>query len=271
MFIALAATLLFAAPPVPVGPPTLCHPFDIGDARSLPWGSGPFDALADYDLQKLPKETYEILSRSDDPLVHGETLRRAVLYLTGTFTERGATPADVRDELIAALTQELEFDADVHAPVARAARESGKTGKACNKPCPGDVKHLWDPAPPLGGRVCQAQARDPALCFLDLGYLRAALREAGQPAKDDGSAALRDALRLKPDSAALRLTAALGMLDSPDAAKRAEAWQDVSAVAQADEQDEHLRRNLLATVGPILNAKNHDDLVARLHERLAKG
>ena len=269
MIIALAATLLLAAPPVTVGPPTLCHPFDIGDSKSLPWGDGAYGALPDYDLKKLPKDTWQILARSDDPLVHGETLRRAVLYLTGRFTDRGAPPAELRDELIAELMQELQFDADIHEPEARAARE----GKECSKPC-GGIKHLWNPAPPLGGRVCEGQTRDPALCFLDVGYFRAALREAGFPLKDDGAAALRDALRLKPDNAALRLTAALGLIDHPDAVTRQEGWKDVAVVAESahdDAQAERLRRNLLATVGPILNAKTHDDLVTRLHERLSKG
>jgi hypothetical protein len=263
----LAALLLPASPAAPLGPPTLCHPFAIGDAKSLPWGEGSFAARADYDLTQLAGDTYEILSGSDDPLVHGETLRRAALYLSGTFTDRGPTPVELRDKLVAALLDELEFDAKVHEPEACAARE----GRACT---PGGMKQLWDPAQPWGGRQCQAQARDAALCFLDLGYLRAALREAGVPGKDDGAAALRDALRLQPAKAALQLTAALGLVDHPDAAVRKEAWKLLDAVARSSDDGaagEHLRTNLLATVGPLLSAKNHDDLVARIHERLAQG
>ena len=41
---ALAAlpALLAAAAPAVLGPPTVCHPIDIGSAQSLPWGDGPF-------------------------------------------------------------------------------------------------------------------------------------------------------------------------------------------------------------------------------------
>ena len=259
----LTVVMLAAAP---VGPPTLCHPFEIDGASSLPWGTGAFAPLADYDIAQLPGDTYRILSRSDDPLVHGETLRRAVLYLTRGSEDRPAPAAAQRDLLIDALQQELLFDAKVHEPEACAAREGRKAA-------PGGTRQWWNPVEPWGGRMCQAQTRDAALCFLDLGYLRAALREAGVPDKDDGSAALHDALRLKPADSALRLVAALGLLDHPDATLRTEAWVQLDALASLPddgEAGEHLRRNLLATVGPILNAKNHDDLVARIHDQLAK-
>jgi hypothetical protein len=264
----LAATLTAAMlAAVPVGPPTLCHPFQIDGARSLPWGAGAFSPRSDYDLAQLPGDTLEILTRSDDPLVHGETLRRAVLYLTRGSDDRPAPAAAQRDLLVDALQQELAFDAKVHEAEACAAREGCKAAS-------GGTKQWWDPVDPWGGRMCQAQARDAALCFLDIGYLRAALREAGLPVKDDGSSALRDALRLKPSDPALRLVAALGLVDHPDAAQRAEAWAQLDEVAGLPDDGaagDYVRRNLLATVGPLLNAKNHDDLVARIHERRAQG
>ena len=83
MLAALAVTLVLAAPAPVAGPPALCFPLDIGEARSLPWGEGAFAADPQYDVRHLPADTYDILLRSDDPFVHAETLRRAAIYLTG--------------------------------------------------------------------------------------------------------------------------------------------------------------------------------------------
>jgi hypothetical protein len=64
--------------PALAGPPLLVHPYDIGTARSLPW-SHP-QGRADYDRSRLVEDTIAILTSSDSPLVHMETLRRAIVY-----------------------------------------------------------------------------------------------------------------------------------------------------------------------------------------------
>jgi hypothetical protein len=63
------------------GPPLICHPIAIGQAKSLPWvdlnyhkGDG------GYDLQNLTKDTLAILDSNTSVLVRMETLRRATLY-----------------------------------------------------------------------------------------------------------------------------------------------------------------------------------------------
>ena len=63
------------------GPPLVCHPIEIGQAKSLPWvdlnyrkGSG------SYDLKNLTPDTVAILDSNPAVLVHMETLRRATLY-----------------------------------------------------------------------------------------------------------------------------------------------------------------------------------------------
>jgi hypothetical protein len=63
------------------GPPLVCHPIDIGSAKTLPWvdlnyrkGDGGFD------LNSLPRETLAILDSNPSVLVHMETLRRATIY-----------------------------------------------------------------------------------------------------------------------------------------------------------------------------------------------
>jgi hypothetical protein len=64
------------------GPPLICHAFDIGNAKSLPWISHDWNlsGVENYDTHHLPNDTLAILNGSQVPLVHMETLRRATLY-----------------------------------------------------------------------------------------------------------------------------------------------------------------------------------------------
>jgi hypothetical protein len=64
------------------GPPLICHPYKIGDAKSLPWGAGSNWDSSDpaYNIQNLATDTLAILDQSPTVLVRMETLRRAVLY-----------------------------------------------------------------------------------------------------------------------------------------------------------------------------------------------
>src|SRR5258708_13036970 len=64
------------------GPPLICHPYNIGGAKSLPWSSGSNWDNPDpsYNLKNLASETVAILDRTPPGLVRMETLRRAVGY-----------------------------------------------------------------------------------------------------------------------------------------------------------------------------------------------
>lgn len=64
------------------GPPLICHAFDIGNAKSLPFISHDWNLSGgeNYDTQNLANETLAILQGSQVALVHMETLRRATLY-----------------------------------------------------------------------------------------------------------------------------------------------------------------------------------------------
>jgi phage tail protein X len=77
----IVAVLLAFTPLAQAGPPLVCHPISIGQAKSLPWvdlnyrkGSGT------YDLKNLTQDTLVILDSNTPVLVHMETLRRATLY-----------------------------------------------------------------------------------------------------------------------------------------------------------------------------------------------
>jgi hypothetical protein len=73
---------LAASAPAFAGPPLLCHPFDIGGARSLPWNdTGSWVAARpDYPLGQLVTDTEALLSPSMPVIVRMETLRRAAIY-----------------------------------------------------------------------------------------------------------------------------------------------------------------------------------------------
>jgi len=81
-----SAALLFAlslfATAAQAGPPLICHAFDIGTARSLPWISHDWNLTGNesYNSNNLVTDTFAILDADPTVLVHMETLRRATLY-----------------------------------------------------------------------------------------------------------------------------------------------------------------------------------------------
>jgi hypothetical protein len=81
-FSAVSLILILAATVVLAGPPLICHSFDIGSARSLPWISHSWNlsGTETYDTTKLVADTAAILAADNTVIVHMETLRRATLY-----------------------------------------------------------------------------------------------------------------------------------------------------------------------------------------------
>ena len=82
----IAALLITSAVPALAGPPLVCHPFDIGTAKSLPFGStsegwrGWQATLPSYDTSKLVDDTLALLTPTTPVIVRMETLRRASAY-----------------------------------------------------------------------------------------------------------------------------------------------------------------------------------------------
>jgi hypothetical protein len=80
------ALLAASAIPALAGPPLICHPFDIGTATSLPFGStsegwrGWQATLPTYDRTRLVDDTLALLTPSTPVIVRMETLRRASAY-----------------------------------------------------------------------------------------------------------------------------------------------------------------------------------------------
>lgn len=79
---ALLGLALAAAPEMALaGPPLICHAFEIGNAKSLPWtGSEWRDVDKSYDLNRLVNDTLALLTAETPVLVRMETMRRATIY-----------------------------------------------------------------------------------------------------------------------------------------------------------------------------------------------
>jgi hypothetical protein len=76
-----ALCILLLAPLAQAGPPLICWPFDIGDAKSLPFGRGNFRTIdAKYDTSRLVDDTLALLNSQTPVLVRMETMRRAAVY-----------------------------------------------------------------------------------------------------------------------------------------------------------------------------------------------
>ena len=62
------------------GPPLICHPIEIGEAKSLPWVEFNHKGISNYDLKNLSRDTMAILNSPTPVLVRMETLRRATIF-----------------------------------------------------------------------------------------------------------------------------------------------------------------------------------------------
>ncbi len=78
----LAAAALLVGSTAYAGPPLLCHPYNIGSARSLPWSgsSSWFDGDPAYNVQHVIADTEALLTPATPVIVRMETLRRAAIY-----------------------------------------------------------------------------------------------------------------------------------------------------------------------------------------------
>lgn len=76
-----ALSLSTLAPSALAGPPIMCHQLEIGEAKSLPFGSGSFDRSKELKADKVVDRTLELLKTERSTLVRMETLRRAVVYI----------------------------------------------------------------------------------------------------------------------------------------------------------------------------------------------
>jgi len=89
LLVALASVLV--SRPALAGPPLLCFPFDIGNARTLPMsGNGWRSIDPTYDASRLVDDTLALLGPDTPVLVRMETLRRATVYAASDSTRANA-------------------------------------------------------------------------------------------------------------------------------------------------------------------------------------
>jgi len=105
---ALIVSLAALPQPALAGPPLICHPIEIGSAKSLPWAGKEWrDVKRDYDVNHLVADTLALLAPDTPVLVRMETLRRATIYAVWAQRDRevGLVSKNdkVADELLARL------------------------------------------------------------------------------------------------------------------------------------------------------------------------
>lgn len=172
----VVALAVFAiATPVFAGPPLLCHPFEIGTARSLPWDgqAGWSHEKADYKIENLISETEALMTPSTPVLVRMETLRRAALYASRN--------PQVAKELLGRLTARAEASEAGGHPDALAFLDAAYIAEAFRE------------IASLGGSEFAGRAQG----------VRAALGNA------DGYALISRSISARPDDPAIQFTAAL--------------------------------------------------------------
>jgi len=92
MLIVLGLTLTLVRPAL-AGPVLICKTYEIGNAKSLPWG-GPSGGLdwrsvkSDYDINRLAEDTVALLTPDTPVIVRMETLRRATIYSAWARVDR---------------------------------------------------------------------------------------------------------------------------------------------------------------------------------------
>src|SRR5437588_2818246 len=78
--IRMVAVLLGLTSFAQAGPTLICHPIEIGQARSLPWVEWSHRGSTGYNLKNVTRDTLAILDSNAPVLVRMETLRRATIY-----------------------------------------------------------------------------------------------------------------------------------------------------------------------------------------------
>jgi hypothetical protein len=201
-----AVVLTVTASPALAGPPLLCHPFDIGSARSLPWDgtSAWWQGRTDYNLQHLVADTEAILTPSTPVIVRMETLRRAALY--------ASLDSKVAATLLSSVT----------------ARANAGAQGAASAAAMFDAGYLTETYKQIAMLRGERQFADRARTI------------AGVVGSADGTAMINRAITQRPDDASLRFAAALVAATADRTAYRDHADKARKGAAQ----DTLLARNI---------------------------
>jgi hypothetical protein len=200
---------------VQAGPILICHPYDIGDAKSLPWAGKQWrDVKKDYDSSQLVQDTLTLLNANTPVIVRMETLRRATIYAVWAKYDREVGYQVQNDNTANELLMKLHMRV----------------------------------------READAKGRPDALALFDLGYYVESLRNSVQRgdekfkllAKLDGYGMVKKALALRSNDPAMEFAAALITSIGPRGKEHQAHKQKAVAGARADAL---LARNI--TIQPL--------------------
>lgn len=120
----LCTALALVLSPAHAGTPLICHPYAIGDAKSLPNSVGDWKGVNPaYDRAHLVSDTLAILKPETPVIVRMETLRRAAIYATagmrgwstkGGFSEEDRANTKAITEALRARAEAKGADALAH-------------------------------------------------------------------------------------------------------------------------------------------------------------
>ena len=95
------------------GPLLICHAYDIGNAKSLPWaGSQWRDVQSNYDLNHLVDDTLSCLTPQTSVIARMETIRRAMIYTEWARVDHKVNYAPRNDNVTQNLFEKLKARAD---------------------------------------------------------------------------------------------------------------------------------------------------------------
>jgi hypothetical protein len=113
------------------GPPLICHPIEIGGAKSLPWNNvNEWRSIkSDYDLNRLIDDTLALLTPETPVLVRMETLRRATVYAVWAKRDREVgyevKNQKIADDLLARLMDRVRENVRTNRSTAAALFDAG--------------------------------------------------------------------------------------------------------------------------------------------------
>lgn len=114
LFVPLALLLTIVLPlQILAGPVLICHSYDIGNAKSLPWaGTNWRDVQSNYDLNHLVDDTLSCLTPNTPVIARMETIRRAMIYAEWAKVDHKVNYAPRNDNVTRTLYERLKARAD---------------------------------------------------------------------------------------------------------------------------------------------------------------
>ena len=114
----LVAITLFLTIALPLqtlaGPVLICHPYDIGNAKSLPWAGSEWRAVqTNYDLNHLVDDVLSCLTPNTPVIARMETIRRAMVYAEWAKVDHKVNYAARNDKVTMTLFEKLKARAEV--------------------------------------------------------------------------------------------------------------------------------------------------------------